>query len=191
MVDAPDSKSGELNSKYIKLKHLKLLVFLGVISNIEYSFLFVKMYFSGEFGGAKTLHNTKFISRCCIELQVCYNLLEVLKLNTEITQTKLNLLPIITDNSFFAETKSNIDLNYAKSIVGNIIYFNWKHDGLDESISGKVLDIIDNKLRIYINYVFMFDEDLKDADYLKNNPYITDIPIIDISNVFVNNKFMK
>ncbi len=122
---------------------------------------------------------------------MCYNLLEVLKLSTELTQTKLNLLPIITDNSFFAETKNDIDLKYAQSIIGDIIYFNWKHDGLDESISGKVLDILENKLRVYINYVFMLDEDLEDASYTKDNPYITDIPITDISNVFVSNDYIK
>lgn len=111
--------------------------------------------------------------------------------NTENIQEQLNKLPIIQDNFFTIKTKNKIDIDYAKTIIGNIIYFDWHHDGLIESISGKVLGLKDNDLLIYTNYVFMLDEDLNNPNDLENNSHIQNISINNISNIFVCNEYTQ
>ena len=110
--------------------------------------------------------------------------------------TNIEKLTTSKTTSFFLEYKPTIDIQYAKSLVGKLIYFTWTYfeNGTDktrEELSGKVLDFYDNKLKIYTHYVTILEEDLNNKSDLNDNPLIQDIHINDITNVaeFSNYKF--
>ncbi len=110
--------------------------------------------------------------------------------------TNIEKLPISEITSFFLEYKPTIDIQYAKSLIGKLIYFTWTYfenetNKTREELSGKVLDFQDNKLKIYTHYVTILENDLNNQNDLKDNPLIQDIPINDITNVteFNNYKF--
>ena len=80
--------------------------------------------------------------------------------------TNIEKLPISEITSFFLEYKPTIDIQYAKSLIGKLIYFTW-------------------------TYLTILENDLNNQNDLKDNPLIQDIPINDITNVteFNNYKF--
>lgn len=114
-------------------------------------------------------------------------------MNTEYISKQISKLPITESDDFFLKYKPTLSEDYAKSLVNKTIYFTWKHtikdstsnevETIKEDISGKVLDYIDNTLRIYTNYVLMLEQDLNDPNDLKDNSFIQDIPLEDITNI--------
>lgn len=111
-------------------------------------------------------------------------------------EKQIEKLPISEYDFFFLEYKTTISIQYAKSLIGKLIYFTWNHfdnktDKIQEELSGKVLDFQNNKLKIYTHYVTILEDDLNNTNDLIDNSFIQDIPIKDITNVaeFSNYKF--
>ncbi len=109
---------------------------------------------------------------------------------------QIGKLPISESKLFFLEYKPTINIQYAKSLIGKLIYFTWNHfenetDKIQEELSGKVLDFQDNKLKIYTHYVTILEADLNNQNDLRENPLIQDILIDNITNVaeFTEYKF--
>lgn len=92
---------------------------------------------------------------------------------------------------FKLETITSINKEQASLLVGKHIHFSWhdKNTNTICNIPGKVIDYLDNKLRIYTNDILMID----DSDNV--NKMIYDIELDDISNVHIfdvyNEKFQE
>lgn len=110
-------------------------------------------------------------------------------MNNEIIRQQLDKLPKISNDSFFLEYQPTLSEKYAKMLIGKTIYFTWKHKSsnsngmIKEYTSGKVLDYKDSKLLIYTHYVTILEKDLLEPNNLKDNEFIQEIPLEDITNI--------
>ena len=82
---------------------------------------------------------------------------------------QLDFLPVIENNDFVLEFIPSMSYEYAKTLVGKNILFQWKHDGNVMTITGKVMGYKKNNLLVYKHYVLMPVEDLgsTSSDYIE------------------------
>lgn len=113
-------------------------------------------------------------------------------MNTENISKQISKLPIIENDDFFLKYKSTMSKEYARTIVGKNIYFTWNHRTESKSneveiikaqTSGKVLEYKENMLRVYTHYAAMTEQDLNNPNDLKDNKFIQDILLEDITDI--------
>ncbi|MCI8915037.1 MAG: hypothetical protein HFF38_13205 [Lawsonibacter sp.] len=110
-------------------------------------------------------------------------------MDNEIIKQQLEKLPKINNDNFFLKYKSTLSKKYAKLLIGKTIYFTWRRKSSNSNMftkeytSGKVLDYKDNKLLIYTHYVTILEKDLCDPNDLKDNEFIQEIPLENITDI--------